>query len=131
LRGWSFLLGGGFAAVFRASQTAVFGRSGCVMVVRGARAFFVDRRDPFGGVPQITKSYSDFVRTFETAKRELAARGARIEKMVFDVAAITEMVEWCHRHGYEIDTRGRAAFGAVRAMGGLSAPLVDKTRSVQ
>jgi hypothetical protein len=80
---------------------------------------------------QITKSYSDFVRTFETAKRELAARGARIEKMVFDVAAITEMVEWCHRHGYEIDTRGRAAFGAVRAMSGLSAPLVDKTRSVQ
>jgi hypothetical protein len=80
---------------------------------------------------QITKSYQDFVRTFETAKRELAAHGARIEKMVFDVAAITEMIEWCHRHGYDIDTRGRAAYGAVRSMDGLNAPLVDKTRSVQ
>jgi hypothetical protein len=80
---------------------------------------------------QIKKSYQDFVRTFETAVREFAARGVRAERFVIDAAAVSEMIEWCHRHGYEIDARGRAAFGAVRSADALNAPLVDKTRTIQ
>jgi hypothetical protein len=80
---------------------------------------------------QIRKTYQEFVRSFETAVHEFAARGVQAEKVVIDVADLGEMVEWCHRHGYNVDTRGRAAYGAVRSMGGLNAPFTDKTRSVQ
>jgi hypothetical protein len=44
---------------------------------------------------------------------------------------LDEMVEWCHRHGYEIDDKGRPAYCVARAMGGLNASFTDKTRSVQ
>jgi hypothetical protein len=50
---------------------------------------------------------------------------------VIDAADIDEMIAWCHRQGYEIDAKGRAAYGVVRAMGGLNAPFTDETRSVQ
>jgi hypothetical protein len=63
--------------------------------------------------------------------RGAVARGARIEKVVIDVADLDEMVEWCHRHGYEIDDKGRPAYCVARAMGGLNASFTDKTRSVQ
>jgi hypothetical protein len=80
---------------------------------------------------RIEKSYQDFVRTFETTVREFAAHGVLAEKVVIDAAAVSEMIEWCHRHGYEIDARGRAVYGAARSADALNMPLVDKTRSIQ
>jgi hypothetical protein len=80
---------------------------------------------------RIEKSYQDFVRTFEAIMRGYATCGVRPRKVALDVADIDEMVEWCHRNGYEIDSKGRATYGAMRAAGGLDAPLVDKTRTIQ
>jgi hypothetical protein len=80
---------------------------------------------------EIEKTYQEFVRSFEAAMRGLAAQGMRPCKMVIDAADIDEMVEWCHKNGYEVDAKGRACYGVVRSMGGLDKPLVDETRSVQ
>ena len=82
---------------------------------------------------RIEKTYADFVRTFERAERELAACGARTEKLVIDVA---KMTEWCHRHGYEVDHKGRATYGAMLMLarddpGVMNKPPIDRTRSVQ
>jgi hypothetical protein len=55
----------------------------------------------------------------------------RAEKVVIDAADIDEMVEWCHRNGYEIDAKGRAAYGVVKQMGALDKPFTDETRPLQ
>ena len=77
--------------------------------------------DRLAAMPEakIEKTYQEFVHSFETAMRGFAAQGMRPRKLVIDVANIDEMVEWCHRHGYVIDAKGRAAYGVVRSMGGF------------
>jgi hypothetical protein len=82
---------------------------------------------------RIEKSYRDFVHAFERGMREYAALGMRAEKIEIDVARMTE---WCHRNGYEVDHKGRAAYVCVLMMARddpnmLDAPVVDKTRVVQ
>ena len=82
---------------------------------------------------RIEKTYADFVRSFERAMRELAAHGVRAEKVVIDVA---KMTEWCHRHGYEVDHKGRATYGAMLQLARddpqvLNCPPIDRTRLIQ
>jgi hypothetical protein len=82
---------------------------------------------------RIEKSYRDFVRTFERTVREYTAMGLRVEKLMIDVA---KMAEWCHRNGYEIDTKGRATYGSMLMLARddpevMNRPPVDKTRSLQ
>jgi len=82
---------------------------------------------------QIEKSYQDFVRAFNRIMQDLAAQGMRAEKVVID--DIAPMVEWCHRNGYEVDHKGRAAYGALLTMArddpdALNAPVIDTTRVV-
>ena len=82
----------------------------------------------------IEKNYRDFVRTFESMAREFAVQGVVVEKVIIDV---DHMLAWCHRHGYEIDSTGRATYGAMlQAAGGDpkvldKTPIVDKTRVLQ
>jgi hypothetical protein len=59
--------------------------------------------------------------------------GLRVEKLMIDVA---KMAEWCHRNGYEIDTKGRATYGSMLMLARddpevMNRPPVDKTRSLQ
>jgi hypothetical protein len=84
--------------------------------------------DRLAAIPEakIEKTYREFVRSTEALERQCAARGMRTERLVIDVAGLDEMITWCHRHGYEVDTRGRAAHGAARSAGGLNTPLADK-----
>jgi hypothetical protein len=82
---------------------------------------------------RIEKSYQDFVHTFERARRELAARGVLAERVAIDV---DKMTEWCHRNGYEVNTRGRAAYGCMVMLARddpdmLDRLVVDRTRVVQ
>jgi hypothetical protein len=82
---------------------------------------------------RIEKSYQDFVQAFERGVRELATRGVRVEKLVIDVA---KMTEWCHRNGYAIDTKGRATYGSMLMLARddpevMNRPPIDKTRSMQ
>jgi hypothetical protein len=78
---------------------------------------------------RIQKSYSAFVRTFENIVHQSAAQGVLVEKMSIDVE---QMIRWCHRHGYEVDDTGRAAYGAMLICGAdPNAPVIDKTRVVQ
>ena len=62
---------------------------------------------------RIEMSYPGFVRNFETLVRKFAAEGVKVQKVAIDV---DQMVAWCHRNGYAIDTTGRALFGTVAAM---------------
>jgi hypothetical protein len=83
---------------------------------------------------RIEKGYQDFAHSFELAAQVLAARGVRGEKVVVDDVA--KMTEWCHRNGYEVDTRGRAAYGCMLLLARddpdmLDRPVVDKTRVIQ
>jgi hypothetical protein len=78
---------------------------------------------------RIEKSYQDFVRSFERTVRGFAAHGVRSERIVIDDVA--KMIEWCHGHGYEVDTRGRAAYGSMLMLRMLDRPFVDKTRVIQ
>jgi hypothetical protein len=55
-------------------------------------------------------SYPGFVRNFETLVRKFAEEGVKVEKVAIDV---DQMVAWCHRNGYAIDTTGRALFVAM------------------
>jgi hypothetical protein len=47
------------------------------------------------------------------------------------------MTEWCRRHGYEIDSKGRTVYVAMLMAAGsdpnvlATMPIVDNTRSVQ
>jgi hypothetical protein len=82
---------------------------------------------------RIQKSYRAFVQACEAAERGFAAQGITTERVPVDV---DQMLEWCHRHGYEIDDRGRAIFGTVLTMARddlqvRDAPFVDSTRVLQ
>lgn len=61
-------------------------------------------------------------------------QGFGVDKVAINVK---QMQEWCHQQGYEIDSNGRAAFGATlsmtRAVGEdvMTAPFRDNTRVVQ
>lgn len=81
----------------------------------------------------IEKSYGDLLRTFDTMVRKFAARGVQVEKVSVD---IDQMIEWCHRNGYEIDSKGRAVYGSMLMLARddprvLGQPVVDNTRVVQ
>jgi hypothetical protein len=82
---------------------------------------------------RIEKSYQDFVRTFERIVQGCAAQGVQVEKLTIDVA---EMTAWCHRHGYEVDSKGRATYGSVLLLARddpevMNRPPIDRTRSIQ
>jgi hypothetical protein len=82
---------------------------------------------------RIEKGYQDFAHSFELACRKLAALGVWAERVAIDVA---KMTEWCHRNGYEVDTRGRAAYSCMLLLARddpdmLDRPVVDKTRVIQ
>jgi hypothetical protein len=82
---------------------------------------------------QIEKSYSDFVQDFNTAKRKFVAQGLEVEKIPVD---INHMIAWCHSHGYQIDGKGRAVYGAILVMArehpdALDAPVIDNTQDIQ
>ena len=83
---------------------------------------------------RIEISYDEFVRNFERLSQQFAARGVEVEKVVVDV---DQMVAWCHRNGYAVDTTGRSIYGTVALMARddpkvLAKPIVDNiTRSYQ
>jgi hypothetical protein len=54
---------------------------------------------------EILRTYCGYVKRLIAG---LTAQGWRVVKVPVNVS---QMVEWCHRHGYEADTRGRAAYG--------------------
>jgi hypothetical protein len=80
----------------------------------------------------IEKSYSEYLRSYERMSADFAAQGIRAVKVPIDIAL---MIKWCHAHGYEIDGRGRAAFGAalqlaqVAGKDVLSMEFHDNTRT--
>jgi hypothetical protein len=82
---------------------------------------------------KIEKTYSEYVRGYERAVAGYTAQGFRVVKLPIDIAL---MVEWCHAHGYEIDGKGRAVFGAalMNAHGTgrdiMTTPFRDDTRTV-
>jgi len=82
---------------------------------------------------RIDKSYTDYLRDNASIEWELAASGIRIERVAID---IIQMTACCHRHGYEIDGKGRAAYGVMLTVARddpsvLNAPVRDDTREVQ
>ena len=62
---------------------------------------------------KIEMSYPQFVRKVERMVAGFEAEGIRVVMVPINVA---QMVAWCHRHGYEADSRGRALYGAVLTM---------------
>jgi hypothetical protein len=83
---------------------------------------------------KVQMSYSQFVRKIERMISEFTAQGIQVVKVSVNVS---EMVEWCHQHGYEADSRGSAAFGAALTMAleagqdVMTMRFEDRTRSVQ
>ena len=83
---------------------------------------------------KIEDRYSEYVRSYERATAGYTAQGFRVVKLPIDIPL---MVEWCHAHGYEIDTKGRAVFtGALmtaRDAGKdvMAMPFRDNTRTEQ
>jgi hypothetical protein len=82
----------------------------------------------------IQKSYREYVRATENAERGYAARGIRTTRLTIH---IDQMIAWCHRNGYKIDSTGRSIFGTVLSAAqddpmALDRPVEDNiTRSVQ
>jgi hypothetical protein len=59
---------------------------------------------------KIEDAYSEYVRRYERALAAFTAQGFRVVKVPIDIAV---MIEWCHAHGYEIDSSGRAVFATA------------------
>jgi hypothetical protein len=59
---------------------------------------------------KIEKTYSEYVRDCERFIAGCPAQGLRVVKVPIDIPL---MIEWCHAHGYEIDSAGRSVFGTV------------------
>src|SRR5690348_16686685 len=82
---------------------------------------------------KITMSYSQFVRKVKRMTAEFEAEGINLVHVPINVS---QMVKWCHKHGYEVDTRGRAAYGGILtlALGEgrnvMDVPVTDLTRTV-
>jgi hypothetical protein len=83
---------------------------------------------------KIEMTYSALMRKCERSIAEFRAQGVQVVKIPINVS---QMVEWCRKHGYEIDTRGRAAFGAAwmtahnSGRDVMAMPFEDRTRMVQ
>jgi hypothetical protein len=84
---------------------------------------------------KIEMTYPQFVRKAECMIAGFEARGVRVVKVPVDVA---QMVEWCRRHGYEVDNTGRTIFGLALTTAVetgrdvMTMPVEDRiTRSVQ
>ena len=83
---------------------------------------------------RIEMSYRAYVRNYEAYARRFAAEGIKVERVAVNV---DQMLAWCHRNGYAVDTTGRAIFGIVLTMARddpcvLDNPITDNvTRSVQ
>jgi hypothetical protein len=82
----------------------------------------------------IELSYSAFVRKCERRIPDYIAQGFRVEKVPVDIG---QMKAWCGKHGYALDAKGRAAFGAALVTARESGedittlPVEDNTRLVQ
>ena len=59
---------------------------------------------------KIEMTYPQFVSKVERQIAAMRAKGFAVEKVLVDVG---QMVAWCHRHGYAVDSTGRSVFGAV------------------
>ena len=83
---------------------------------------------------RIDMSYRAYVHNYEAYTRRFVAEGIKVERVAVDV---DQMLAWCHRNGYEVNSTGRAIFGTVLTMARddprvLDNPIVDNvTRSVQ
>ena len=83
---------------------------------------------------RIEMSYRAYVRNYEAYVRRFVAEGIKVERVAVNV---DQMLAWCHRNGYEVDSTGRAIFGSVLTMARddprvLDNPITDNvTRSVQ
>ena len=64
------------------------------------------------GMPQtiLADSYEDFISAFDCFARGFEEQGIRVEKLPINVP---HMVEWCSRWGLEINSAGRARYGAA------------------
>lgn len=60
----------------------------------------------------LCESYDAYVRIVEQMIAEFAERGIVVVKTLVD---IDDMVTWCHGNGHRVDSRGRAAYGAMVA----------------
>lgn len=84
---------------------------------------------------KIEMTYPQFVSKVERQIAAMRAQGYAVEKVPINIG---QMVAWCHKHGYEVDSAGRSVFGVVlmtaRAEGldVMTMPFEDRiTRSVQ
>jgi hypothetical protein len=83
---------------------------------------------------RVDMSYRAYVRNYDAYVRRFVAEGIKVERVAVDV---DQMLAWCHRNGYAVDTTGRAIFSTVLTMARddprvLDNPIVDNvTRSVQ
>jgi hypothetical protein len=83
---------------------------------------------------KVKMSYSQYVRKVEQMIEGFAAEGICGVKTPIDVG---QMVTWCRRHGYDVDSKGRAAFGVALTMAleagkdVMTMPFEDRTRTVQ
>jgi hypothetical protein len=83
---------------------------------------------------RIEKTYSEYLRCCDRFIAGCPAQGLRVVKVPIDIPL---MIEWCHAHGYEIDSGGRAVFAGV-LLGAqdagddiMSMEFRDATRTVQ
>jgi hypothetical protein len=82
---------------------------------------------------KVTMSYGEFVRKVERMTADYAAEGIQVVRYPINVG---QMVEWCHLHGYEVNSRGRAVFGGALATAHgegrnvMDMPFTDRTRAV-
>jgi hypothetical protein len=82
---------------------------------------------------KITMSYSQFARKVERMTADYRTQGINVVKFPINVA---EMVAWCRKHGYAVDSHGRAVFGAALAAAHdagrnvMDMPFTDRTREV-
>jgi hypothetical protein len=83
---------------------------------------------------KIEKTYPEYIRSYERAVAGYTAQGFRVVKLPIDIPL---MVQWCHAHGYEIDSKGRASFGAALLLARdagkdiMTMPFHDRTRTEQ
>jgi hypothetical protein len=82
---------------------------------------------------KITMSYDEYMRKVERMTADYEAEGIHVIRVPINVA---QMVAWCRKHGYDVDTRGRAAYGAALATAHgegrnvMDMPVTDLTRAV-
>jgi hypothetical protein len=80
-------------------------------------------------------TYAHLLHKIEKIERDFVAQGVKYKKVAIDVDQIDQMIAWCHRNGYEIDSKGRSVYGSVLAMAQddpsvLDNPITDNTRNI-